>query len=315
MGLLINGYWNPKANIENYDGKFDEFHHAITANDASDFKTEIGRYHLYISLACPWACRTLIFRKLKQLEDLISISIVDPIMGENGWSFSNEAGCIPDTVNNFKYLHQIYTKAKIDYTGRVTVPVLWDKKTQTIVNNESSEIIRILNTEFDSLSNNKLDFYPEHLRNEIDKINHRIFNFVNIGVYKAGFSGNQLDYELAFDALFTELDAIEEKLSKSRYLVGSQITEADWRLFTTLIRFDSVYYIHFKCNLRRIIDFPNLMNYLRELYQYPGIAETVNFDHIKKHYYLSHRHINPLGIVPKGPLIDLNLPHNREKIS
>lgn len=314
MGLLINGVWNHLANSKEFVGKMDEFHHYVDATRESGFKAEAGRYHLYISLACPWACRAFIFRKLKQLEKVISISIVDPVMNENGWIFSNGSDCIPDTINHFQYLHQIYTKAKSNYTGRVTVPILWDKKTQTIVNNESSEIIRMLNSEFDEFGNQAVDLYLMSLRNEIDKINERVFKYINSGVYKAGFADNQKDYESAFDNLFTELNAVEIRLSKTRYLVGNQVTEADWRLFTTLIRFDSVYYSHFKCNLRRIIDYPNTMDYLRELYQYPGIADTVNFDHIKRHYYMSHRHINPTGIVPKGPVLDLGKPHQRNNM-
>lgn len=311
MGLLINGQWNSEVNSKNYKGKTDEFRHYVTADGSSGFKAETNRYHLYISLACPWACRTLIMRKLKGLENIISLSIVDPIFTDQGWTFSDEKDCIPDFVNHCQYLHQIYTKAKKDYTGRVTVPVLWDKVNKTIINNESSEILRMFNTEFNDFASNPYDFYPSHLQAAIDKMNQEVFSFVNSGVYKAGFAENQKDYETAFDQLFSELTVLEKILNKSRYLIGDQITEADWRLFTTLVRFDPVYYVHFKCNLYRIVDFPNLSNYLRALYQYPGIAETVNFDQIKRHYYLSHKHINPLGIVPKGPMIDLNLPHNR----
>lgn len=312
MGLLINGAWNPDINHKQYSGKTDSFQNFITADGSSGFKAEPNRYHLYISLACPWACRTLIFRKLKELENVISLSIVGPVMNEHGWIFSNEAGCIPDIINHCNYLYEIYTKSKPNFTGRVSVPVLWDIKTQTIVNNESSEIIRMFNSEFNAFTASKLDFYPKNLAHEIDKINDRIFTFINTGVYKAGFADNQHDYEIAFDALFAELDVIENLLSKNRYLTGNRITEADWRFFTTLIRFDAVYYVHFKCNLRRIIDFPNIYGYLRELYQYPGILETVNFHHIKRHYYLSHKHINPMGIVPKGPELNLTATHNRD---
>lgn len=312
MGMLINGVWDSQIDSKGFKGKTDEFHHLITHDGASGFKAEPNRYHLYISLACPWACRTVIFWKLKKLEDIISLSIVDPVMNKNGWEFSQRSSCIPDTVNHFQYLHQIYTKAKSDYTGRVTVPILWDKKNNIIINNESSEIIRILNSAFNEFSDTQLDFYPEELRDEIDLINANIYNKINLGVYKAGFAETQQTYERAFNDLFLELEAVEQRLSKNRYLTGNQITEADWRLFTTLIRFDVVYYIHFKCSLRRIIDYPNIINYLRELYQYPGIAETVNFNHIKQHYYLSHRHINPMGIIPKGPIIDLTLPHRRD---
>ena len=313
MGLLINGIWNQQANGKSFDGKMDEFHSYITADGSSGFKAEAGRYHLYVSFTCPWASRTLIFRKLKKLENIISLSIVDPVMDENGWVFSSGPNCIPDTVNHCQHLQQIYIKAKSDFTGRVTVPVLWDKKNQTIVNNESPEIIRMLNTEFNAFTDVQIDYYPQPLRNEIDAINLRIYTAINNGVYKAGFADNQQDYEIAFDALFAELNTIEERLSKSRYLVGDKITEADWRLFVTLVRFDPVYHILFKCNLHRIIDFPNISNYLRELYQYPGIAETVNFDHIKRGYYLSMRNLNPNGIVPKGPIMDLTAAHNRGK--
>ncbi len=312
MGLLINGSWNSAADSRTYN-KLDEFHSQITATGESGFKAETGRYHLYVSLACPWASRALIMRKLKKLEDVISLSIVDPLMEKDGWAFSSNADCIPDIINHAQFLHQIYTKSKSDYTGRVTVPVLWDKETQQIVNNESSEIIRMFNSEFNEFTDNNVDYYPKHLRNAIDKVNERILKNINSGVYKAGFADNQNDYDVAFDALFAELDATEKLLSKNRYLVGDQITEADWRFFTTLVRFDAVYYIHFKCSLRRIIDYPNLINYLRELYQYPGIAETVNLNHIKQHYYKSHRHINPKGIVPKGPVIDLTSAHDRSK--
>jgi putative glutathione S-transferase len=314
MGMLINGIWKSEVNNKAIK-RMDKFRSFISQDGSSGFKAEARRYHLYVSLACPWASRTVIFRKLKKLENIISMSIVDPLMEENGWVFSNNEGCVPDIINHFDFLYQIYTKAKPDYTGRVTVPVLWDQKTQTIVNNESSQIIRMLNSEFNEFSENNNDFYPKTLRNEIDKINDRVFNFINSGVYKAGFADNQSDYEAAFDALFSELEAIEKQLSKTRYLVGDQLTEADWRLFTTLVRFDAVYYIHFKCNLYRIIDYPNMFNYLLELYQYPGIADTVNFDHIKKHYYMSHRHINPKRIIPKGPAIDLTVPYKRQEIS
>ncbi len=312
MGLLINGVWHSKVETKNLEQPQDSFRGWITADGESGFKAEPKRYHLYISLACPWACRTLIFLKLKKLEDIITLSIVDPFMGESGWAFSHNPGCIPDTLNNCNYLYQLYTKAKSDYTGRVSVPVLWDKKEQTIVSNESSEIIRMLNSEFNKFCDASVDFYPQNLRSEIDKINEEIFTFINAGVYKCGFATNQIDYDIAFDELFTALDAIENRLSQKRFLVGNQITEADWRLFTTLVRFDAVYYIHFKCSLRRMIDYHHLQNYLCELYQYPNIAETVNFDHIKRHYYLSHSHINPMGIIPKGPRIDLSVPHDRD---
>ena len=320
MGLLVEGQWRDEwYDTKSTGGRFVRkdaaFRNRLTADGSSGFKAEADRYHLYVSLACPWAHRTLIFRKLKRLEGVISLSVVDPLMAEQGWTFSKGPGCIPDDVNGAKYLHQIYTKAKSDYTGRVTVPVLWDKKTGTIVNNESSEIIRMFNAEFDAFGDASLDFYPEKLRGEIDTINARVYENVNNGVYKCGFATTQEAYEEAFVALFTTLDALEARLRRQRYLVGPGITEADWRLFTTLVRFDAVYVGHFKCNLRRIADYPSLSNYLRELYQFPGVAETVNLDHIKRHYYESHRTINPTGIVPMGPELDLRAPHNRESLS
>jgi putative glutathione S-transferase len=307
MGLLINGKWDSATDSKKFTGPTDGFHDAITANGSSGFKAEPGRYHLYISLACPWASRTLIFRKLKKLEDIISLSIVDPVMLEHGWVFSDAENCIPDTVNQCNYLHEIYTLAKNAYTGKVSVPVLWDKHKKTIVNNESVDIMRMFNSEFNAFGDESVDFYPQALRAEIDAMNEKVF-IVNKGVYTAGFSDNQKTYAEAFEAIFKQLAEFEEIANKNEFLLGARLTEADWRLFTTLVRFDAVYYVHFKCNLRRIIDYPHLDNYLRKLYQYSGIAETVNFDHIKRHYYLSHRHINPMGIVPEGPELDLSTP-------
>jgi putative glutathione S-transferase len=315
MGLVINGTWHAQPDEKQQAKNQETFHHWITRDGSSGFKAEPDRYHLYISLACPWACRTLIFRKLKGLEEIISLSIVDPVMGENGWAFSSDAGCIPDHINGCAYLHEIYTKAKPDFTGRVSVPILWDKQNKTIVSNESSEIIRMFNSAFDGLIDPCPDFYPENLQAQIDAINREVFSNINIGVYKCGFATSQQDYGSAFDHLFLQLDKIEVLLSTQRYLVGGIITEADWRLFSTLIRFDPVYHTHFKCNLRRMKDYPHLNNYLRELYQYSSIAETVDFDHIKRHYYLSHRHLNPLGIIPKGPEMDLMAPHDRGRFS
>ena len=287
----------------------------VRADGSTRFAPEAGRYHLYVSLACPWAHRTLIFRKLKGLEHAISLSVVDPYMGINGWEFGNSEGCIPDTVNDAKFLHQIYTKAEPRYSGRVTVPVLWDREHATIVNNESSEIIRMFNSEFDAVASNpELDFHPEELSDEIDATNAFVYPNVNNGVYRCGFATTQEAYEEAFGELFRTLDELERRLGSQRYLVGDRITEADWRLFTTLVRFDAVYVGHFKCNLRRIADMPNLHGYLRELYQVPGVAETVNMTHIKRHYYESHRTINPTGIVPVGPELDLDAPHGREAL-
>ena len=278
---------------------------------SSGFKAEAGRYHLYVSLACPWAHRTLIFRVLKGLEDKISISVVHWYMAEDGWTFETGDGVIPDVVNGANFLHQVYTKSKPEYSGRVTVPVLWDKKQGTIVSNESSEIIRMFNSAFDGVGATGGDYYPNVLRTQIDELNDRIYDTLNNGVYRCGFATTQAAYEAAVMPLFDTLDWLESLLAKARYLTGNLITEADWRLFTTLIRFDAVYVGHFKCNLRRIIDYPNLSNYLRDLYQKPGVAKTVNMQHIKGHYYSSHATINPSGVVPTGPDIDFTQTHNR----
>lgn len=322
MGLLIDGQWHDKwYDTKKSGGRFERqdsvFRNWVTADGSAGpkgeegFKAEAGRYHLYVSLACPWAHRTLIFRKLKGLEDLISLSVVHWHMGEEGWTFQEGQGVIADPVNKAAKLHQVYTAAKPDYTGRVTVPVLWDKQRGTIVSNESAEIIRMFNSAFDGITGSTLDFYPKALRGEIDAVNETVYDTVNNGVYKAGFATKQEPYEKAFDALFATLDDLEDRLSRQRYLAGSQITEADWRLFTTLVRFDSVYHGHFKCNLRRLVDYPNLWNYTRELYQVPGVAGTVDLFHIKHHYYESHPTVNPSGIVPKGPDIDFKAPHDR----
>jgi putative glutathione S-transferase len=278
------------------------------------FPAERGRYHLYVALSCPWAHRTVIFRKLKPLEDVISMSVVEPIQREGGWEFGSGPGATADEVNGKALLADVYLIADPRFTGRVTVPALWDKQRRTIVNNESAEIIRMLNSAFDRFTNVRTDYYPPELRGEVDAINQRVYESVNNGVYRAGFATAQAAYEEAFRGLFTVLDEIEERLSRRRYLAGAQITEADWRLFTTLVRFDAVYYGHFKCNLRRIIDYPNLSNYLRDLYQVPGVAETVNMDHIKRHYYGSQRRVNPTGIVPLGPLLDFTAPHDRARL-
>lgn len=275
------------------------------------FVAEPERYHLYVSYACPWAHRALIFRKLKKLEDIISVSVVHPYMGEQGWEFKDYPGATPDIINHSRYMHEVYNAAQPDYSGIVTVPVLWDTKRKTIVNNESSEIIRMFNSAFDAWGDASVNLYPIALRGEIDAINQRIYHTVNNGVYRAGFATSQEVYERAFDALFETLDDLEEHLSHRRYLVGEQITEADWRLFTTLVRFDAVYFSHFKCNRQRLTDYPSLWAYTRELYQLPGIADTVNMEHIKTHYFTSHPSINPNGIVPKGPELDFTAPHNR----
>jgi len=320
MGLLVKGKWQDKwYDTKSSGGRFvrqkSAFRNRVTADGSSGFKPAPGRYHLYVSLACPWAHRTLIFRKLKELEDVISLSIVDPLMLSHGWEFSNYPGSIPDTVNGARYLHQIYTSAEPEYSGRVTVPVLWDKDNKTIVNNESSEIIRMFNSEFNDFGDSSVDFYPPDLRAEIDSVNDLVYVNVNNGVYRCGFATTQDAYDEAFYALFSTLDTLEERLGRNRYMAGERLTEADWRLFTTLLRFDPVYFTHFKCNLRMIKDYHNLYSYLRELYQIPGVSETVNFTHIKEHYFKSHRTINPSGVVPLGPLIDLSAPHNRDEIS
>ena len=278
------------------------------------FAAQSGRYHLYVSLACPWAHRTLMFRKLKGLEPHITVSVVHPHMGEAGWQFGGYPGATADTVNGFEFLHQAYTLAQADYTGIVTVPVLWDKQQQTIVNNESSEIIRMFNSAFDRITGNDADYYPAPLRSDIDAINQMVYDNVNNGVYRCGFARSQRVYDEAFDRLFASLDELEQRLASQRYLVGDRITEADWRLLPTLLRFDPVYYSHFKCNLRRIGDYPSLSGYLRDLYQTPGIAATFNLDHCKHHYYTSHEFLNPSRIVPKGPLLDYDAPHGRERL-
>lgn len=317
MGHLENGIWREGRDARTVNGEFvrreAQFRARVTADGSSGFAAEAGRYHLYVSTACPWAHRTLIFRKLMALEEVISVSIVDPVVVNEGWAFGSGAGCIPDTVNGFHHLHQTYAKSKPDYIGRVSVPVLWDKKTSVIVNNESSEIIRMLNGEFKAFARSHEDYYPKALRADIDAVNELVYANVNNGVYRTGFATTQEAYERAFNALFGALDQLESRLARSRYLVGSRITEADWRLFSTLVRFDAVYHGHFKCNLRRIIDYPNLSNYLRDLYQVPGVADTVDMEHIKRHYYASHRHINPTGIVPKGPELDFLAPHDRAR--
>jgi len=325
MGLLVDGRWQDKWYESSKDGAFQreqaQRRHWLTADGkpgptgVGDFAAEPGRYHLYVSLACPWAHRTLILRKLKGLESLIDVSVVSWLMLENGWTFDKALGSTGDKLDHFDFMHQRYTADTADYSGRVTVPVLWDKQQKRIVNNESSEIIRMFNAAFDDLTGNDLDFYPAPLRGEIDALNERIYPAVNNGVYRAGFATSQQAYEQAFDEVFAELDHLELLLDANRYLAGEYLTEADIRLFTTLIRFDAVYYGHFKCNLRRIADYPNLSNWLQEIYQWPGIAETVDFEHIKNHYYASHHTINPTGVVPKGPAQDFTLAHDRERLS
>ena len=322
MGLLFNGKWVDRwYDTAGHEGHFvrkaAQFRNWITADGSpgpsgrGGFEAEAGRYHLYVSLACPWANRALIFRHLKGLEDLIGLSVVHWYMGEEGWTFEPGEGVIPDPIHGAHFLHEIYTRADPEYSGRVTVPLLWDRKTNTIVSNESSEIIRMLNTAFDGLGAHEGDYYPEELRDEIDAINARIYSNVNNGVYKAGFASTQSAYEEAVVPLFETLDWLEKRLSKGRYLVGGQLTEADWRLFTTLARFDPVYVGHFKCNIRRLVDYPHLSAYTRELYQHKGVSDTINMHHIKHHYYESHAAINPSGVVPVGPDLALNEAHGR----
>jgi glutathionyl-hydroquinone reductase len=328
MGIMIDGEWHADRTFPTTEGHFvraqSGFRSWVTRtgeagpSGGGGFKAEHGRYHLYISHACPWAHRTMIFRQLKRLDGAISLSVVDPFMGENGWAFTAPDGTISpgstrDEINGVHYLYEIYEKARSGYSGRVTVPVLWDREKRTVVNNESSEIIRMLNGAFDEWGDATLDFYPPELRAEIDRINPVVYDTVNNGVYRCGFATTQAAYEEAFDALFRTLGELESRLSRQRYLAGDRITEADWRLFTTLVRFDAVYYVHFKCNLHHIADYPNLWNYTRELYQVPGVAGTVNLAQIKRHYYASHANINPTRIVPKGPAIDFSTPHDRDR--
>ncbi|MGV3003454.1 glutathione S-transferase family protein [Vibrio sp. E150_018] len=306
MGKLVEGVWQDVwYDTKSSGGKFVRedagFRNWIENKPGATFQPESGRYHLYVSLACPWAHRTLIMRELKGLTDHIDVTVVSPDMLENGWEFSQ-----PEPLFGFTKLHQIYTQAKSDYSGRVTVPTLWDKKTNTIVSNESSEILRMFNSEFNDVTGNTDDYYPQELRSEIDQWNEFIYPNINNGVYKTGFATSQQAYEEAFDSLFEGLDKVEQHLSQSKYLVGEQITEADWRLFTTLIRFDAVYVGHFKCNLKRIVEYPNLYRYMKALYQVPGIKSTVSFEHIKRHYYFSQKSINPTQVVPKGPELDLD---------
>ncbi len=316
MGLLVDGVWRDQwYDTAKSGGRFvrqdSAFRHQVTADGASGFKAEAGRYHLYVSLACPWAHRTLILRALKGLGALIPVHVVDPFMGADGWHFADT----PEPLLGARFLHQVYTAANPAYTGRVTVPVLWDSRTRTIVSNESAEIIRMLNTAFDGVGGDpSVDLYPEPLRAAIDAVNAEVYPSINNGVYRCGFATTQDAYEEAFEELFAALDRLDARLTNQRYLVGGRVTEADWRLFTTLVRFDAVYVGHFKCNRRRIADYPNLSNYLLELYQIPGTAETVNFDHIKRHYYASHATINPTGIVPAGPALDLMAPHDRDRL-
>jgi putative glutathione S-transferase len=322
MGLLVDGVWQDDVS-RTKDGHFIRtatvFRNWVMPDGTSGpsgeggFAAESRRYHLYVSLACPWAHRTIIFRKLKGLENVISLSVVSPNTGREGWTFDKSEGSTGDEVNGASKLSEIYLLANPRYSGRVSVPVLWDKKRNTIVNNESPEIIRMLNSAFDAFTNVRTDYYPKNLRTKIDHLNDLIYSNINNGVYRAGFATTQAAYEQAFCNVFDTLEEIEQILSQHRYLVGNTITEADWRLFCTLIRFDAVYYSHFKCNWRRISEFPNLSNYVRDLYQVPGVAETVNIEQIKRHYYGSQRQVNPTGIVAVGPQLDFAAPHDRAR--
>lgn len=318
MGLLVEGQWQDRwYDTEATGGRFVRedagFRHWVSADPEAAFPAQSGRYYLYVSLACPWAHRTLLLRQLKGLEAVIGLAVVDPYMGDHGWTFSDAPGSIRDPLYGAEHLYELYTRAAPGYTGRVTTPMLWDSQHETIVSNESADIMRMFNSAFDALAEHpELDFYPQGLQADIDAINAEVYDRVNNGVYKAGFATTQAAYEQAAETLFAMLDELDERLSGQRYLVGDQITEADWRLFTTLVRFDAVYYGHFKCNRRHIADYEHLSGYLRELYQIPGVAETTNFDHIKQHYYRSHPSINPTGIVPIGPELNLQAPHGRQ---
>jgi glutathionyl-hydroquinone reductase len=324
MGFLINGKWTAQGHDTAASGgrfvrQATSFRNWITPDGrpgptgGGGFKAEPGRYHLYVSLACPWAHRTLIFRELKKLEPAISLSVTHWFMGEEGWTFEDGSGVVPDPWGA-RRIYEVYLRSDSSYTGRASVPVLWDKARNVIVSNESSEIIRMFNAAFDGVGAAPGDYYPAELRDEIDRLNARIYETVNNGVYKAGFATTQEAYEEAVRPLFATLDMLEERLATRRYLCGERLTEADWRLFTTLVRFDAVYVGHFKCNLRRLVDYPNLWAYARELYQHPGVAATTDFGHIKRHYYQSHRSINPSGIVPVGPELDFLAPHGRERL-
>jgi putative glutathione S-transferase len=321
MGLLINGVWQEQEPAATKEGHFERrdsaFRNWITPDGRpgptgqDGFRAMAGRYHLYVSLACPWAHRTLIMRSLKGLQDIIPISVTHWLMAEHGWTFAAGAGVIADPLYNSRYLYELYARADSEYSGRATVPILWDQHTQTIVNNESADILRMLGSAFDQVGARAGDYYPQPLRAEIDEINQRVYDTVNNGVYKAGFATTQAAYEAAVGPLFETLDWLENRLSQSRFLYGETLTEADIRLFTTLVRFDPVYHGHFKCNIRRIVDYRNLWAYTRDFFQLPGVDETVDFGHIKRHYYMSHRRINPTGIVPVGPQIDFDAPADR----
>lgn len=322
MGLLVNGKWQDQwYDTEKHGGEFVRESAQLrdwVGNNAPEgvasHPAESGRYHLYVSLACPWAHRVLITRALKGLGDVIGVSNVSPLMLDQGWTYEQSEGSSGDPINHAKFHRELYTLTDAHYTGRVTVPVLWDKERRVIVSNESADLVRILNRGFDAITDNRLDFYPAELQEDIDAVNADVYEHINNGVYKTGFATDQAVYEKHVAALFESLERMEQRLSRQRYLAGEWLTEADIRLFTTLVRFDAVYYGHFKCNLKRIEDYPNLSNYMREIYQWPGVAETVNMDHIKRHYYYSHEMINPTRIVPTGPLLNFERPHDRTRL-
>jgi glutathionyl-hydroquinone reductase len=323
MGLLINGVWHEQEPAPTKEGHFERrdsaFRNWITPDGRpgptgqDGFRAVAGRYHLYVSLACPWAHRTLITRALKGLQDIIPVSVTNWLMAEQGWTFASGEGVVPDPLYNSRYVYELYARADDQYSGRASVPILWDQHTQTIVNNESADIIRMLGSAFDQAGAKPGDYYPQPLRGEIDTINQRVYDTLNNGVYKSGFATTQAAYEAAVVPLFDTLDWLEDRLSQSRFLCGEMLTEADIRLFTTLVRFDAVYHGHFKCNIRRIVDYKHLWAFTRDIYQIPGIAGTVDFGHIKRHYYMSHRRINPTGVVPVGPMLDWDAPADRSR--
>ena len=319
MGMLIDGQWVTEDRASDKSGRFvrqhTQFRNWITADGSSGFPAEAGRYHLYVAMACPWAHRTLILRQLKRLDHAISLSVVDPFMGVDGWAFSENTDCIPDPIHHATFLREIYVHARPDFTGRVTVPILWDKQTGTIVNNESAEIIRMFDTTCDAIGDASVNFYPAALHEHIDATIQDLYHRVNNGVYRAGFARSQAAYDEAVSDVFAALDHYEAVLSTQRYVCGSALTEADWCFFPTLIRFDLVYHGHFKCNIRRITDYPNLWNYLKDLYQVPGVAQTCHFAHIKQHYYQSHESVNPSRIVPSGPALDFHASHDRQRFA
>ena len=311
MGVLVAGQWrddwyDTKKTAGAFERPATTFRRWVTADGSSGFPAAAGRYHLFLALACPWCHRTLLFRLVKRLENVISVSFVEPLMLENGWSFAQ-----PDPITGARYAYQIYQRADPNYSGRASVPILWDKAAQTIVSNESADIVRMLNSAFDAFTDDRTDYYPPALRAEIDALNQRVYDTVNNGVYKAGFATSQAPYRAAVTALFETLDALEARLARQRYLLGDRLTEADWRLFPTLARFDAVYYGHFKCNLRHLYEYPTLWDYTRALYQQPGVAATVDLENFKTHYYGSQRRINPSGVVPLGPRLDFSLPATR----